>query len=53
MNSFQQFLRAMQGRDPAAMLKEMMSSGRYSRGNFEQAENMARQFMPLFSRFFK
>ncbi len=53
MSKFQHFLQAMQGRDPAAMLNEMMSSGRYSRANFEQAKTMATQFMPLFSKFFK
>ncbi len=53
MSRFQHFLQAMQGRDPAAMLRELMSSGRYSRDNVAQAERMAKQFMPLFSKFFK
>lgn len=41
---FQQFKKMMQGKDPQKVLNELVSSGKYSQQQVEQAKRMAEQF---------
>ena len=48
MQQFQQFMSQMQGRDPKAMLDELVSSGRVSQEQLDQAQRQAKQMASLF-----
>ena len=41
---FQQFKKMMQGKDPQKVLNELVSSGKYTQQQVEQANRMAEQF---------
>lgn len=41
---FKQFQQMMQGKDPSKVLNELVSSGRYTKAQVEQATKMANQF---------
>lgn len=41
---FQQFKKMMKGKDPQKVLDELVSSGKYSQQQVEQAKRMAEQF---------
>ena len=41
---FQQFKKMMQGKDTQKVLNELVSSGKYSQQQVEQAKRMAEQF---------
>lgn len=48
MQQFQQFMRQMQGRDPNAMIQEMVNSGRISQEQLNQAQKQAQQMAGMF-----
>ena len=48
MQQFQQFMSQMQGRDPKAMLDELVSSGRVSQEQLNAAQQRAQQMASLF-----
>lgn len=41
---FQQFKKMMTGKDPQKVLNELVSSGKYTQQQVEQAKRMAEQF---------
>ena len=47
MNEFQQFIQQMQGKDPEAMVNELLRSGKMSQQQFEQLKSQAQSFMSL------
>ena len=55
LNQFQQFMNSMQGRDPNQILNELISSGKVSQAQLDQAQRQAQQIantfqsMPVFS----
>lgn len=53
MAQFGQFLQLMQGRNPQQLLNNLLSSGKVPKEAYEQAQQMARQFEPMLSGFFK
>ena len=48
MQRFQQFMSQMQGRDPKAMLDELVSSGRVSQEQLNAAQQRAQELAGLF-----
>ena len=44
MQQFQQFMFQMQGKDPKAMLNDLVSSGRVSQEQLNAAQQQAQQF---------
>ena len=48
LNQFQQFMNAMQGRDPNQILNELISSGRISQAQLDQAQQRAQQMQQMF-----
>ena len=48
---FQQFKKMMQGKDPQKVLNELVSSGKYSQQQVEQAKRMAEQFKSFLKQF--
>ena len=56
MQQFQRFMSQMQGKDPKAMLNDLVSSGRVSQEQLNAAQQQAQQFanilqaMPGFSK---
>lgn len=44
MQQFPKFMQQMQGRDPNEMLQQMLSSGKISQAQLDQAQQMAKQF---------
>lgn len=48
MEQFSNFMNAMRGRDPNQMLHELVSSGRISQEQLNQAQQRARQMASLF-----
>ena len=48
MQQFQQFMSQMQGRDPKAMLDELVSSGRVSQEQLNAAQQRAQQLANVF-----
>lgn len=48
MQQFQQFMYQMQGRDPKAMLNELVSSGRVSQEQLNAAQQRAQELAGLF-----
>ena len=45
---FQQFMAQMQGRNPNAMIQELVSSGRVSQQQLDQAQKQAQQMRGMF-----
>lgn len=48
---FRQFMQQMQGRDPNQMLSELISSGKVSQEQLNQAQQQARQMSGMFEQF--
>lgn len=48
MQQFQQFMNQMRGRDPNAMIQELVSSGRVSQQQLDQAQKQAQQMQGMF-----
>lgn len=48
MQQFQQFMQQMQGQDPNAVIQEMVSSGRISQDQLNQAQKQAKQIQGMF-----
>lgn len=44
LSAFKQFANSMQGKDPQAILREMVSNGKLTSDQLEQAKSMATQF---------
>lgn len=49
MQQFQQFMQQMKGKDPNAMIQEMVSSGRISQAQLDQVQKQAQQMQGIFS----
>ena len=48
MQQFQQFMNQMRGKDPNAMIQELVSSGRVSQQQLEAAQKQAQQMQGVF-----
>lgn len=48
MQQFQQFMSQMQGKDPKAMLNDLVSSGRVSQEQLNAAQQQAQQLANVF-----
>ena len=48
MHQFQQFMNQMRGRDPNAMIQELVSSGRVSQQQLDAAQKQAQQMQGMF-----
>lgn len=48
MQQFQSFMQQMQGKDPNAMIQELVSSGRVSQQQLDQAQKQAQQMQGMF-----
>ena len=48
MQQFQQFMSQMQGKDPRAMLNDLVSSGRVSQEQLNAAQQQAQQLANVF-----
>lgn len=48
MQRFQQFMNQMQGKDPNTMIQELVSSGRVSQQQLDQAQKQAQQMQGMF-----
>ena len=48
LNQFQQFMNSMQGRDPNQILNELISSGKVSQAQLDQAQQRAQQMAAMF-----
>lgn len=48
LQRFQQFMNSMQGRDPNQILNELVSSGRVSQAQLNQAQRQAQQMQTMF-----
>lgn len=48
MRQFQQFMNQMRGKDPNAMIQELVSSGRVSQQQLDQAQKQAQQMQGMF-----
>ena len=48
MQQFQTFVQQMQGRDPRAMIQELISSGRVSQQQLDAAQKQAQQMQGMF-----
>lgn len=48
MQQFQQFMNQMRGKDPNAMIQELVSSGRVSQQQLDQAQKQAQQIANTF-----
>lgn len=48
MQAFQQFMGQMRGKDPTEMLNQMVSSGKVSQQQLNQAQQMAKQMQGQF-----
>ena len=48
MQQFQQFMSQMQGKDPNAMIQELVSSGQVSQQQLDQAQKQAQQMQGMF-----
>ena len=48
IRQFQQFMNQMRGKDPNAMIQELVSSGRVSQQQLDQAQNQAQQMQGMF-----
>lgn len=48
MQQFQQFMNQMRGKDPNAMIQELVSSGRVSQQQLDAAQRQAQQMQGMF-----
>lgn len=48
MQQFQYFMQQMRGKDPNAMIQELVSSGRVSQQQLDQAQKQAQQMQGMF-----
>lgn len=48
LQQFQQFMNAMQGRDPNQIIQELVFSGRISQAQLDQAQQRAQQMASMF-----
>lgn len=48
MQQFQQFMNQMRGKDPNAMIQELVQSGRVTQDQLNQAQQKASQLMQFF-----
>ena len=48
MQQFQSFMQQMRGKDPNAMIQELVSSGRVSQQQLDQAQKQARKMQGVF-----
>lgn len=48
MQQFQSFMQQMRGKDPNAMIQELVSSGQVSQQQLDQAQRQARQIANTF-----
>lgn len=48
MQQFQQFMNQMRGRDPNAIINEMVSSGKISQQQLDAAQKQAQQMQGMF-----
>ena len=48
MQQFRQFMEQMRGKDPNAMIQELVSSGRVSQQKLDQAQKQAQQMASMF-----
>lgn len=48
MQQFQSFMQQMRGKDPNAMIQELVSSGRVSQQQLDQAQKQAQQMKGMF-----
>ncbi len=48
MQQFQSFMQQMRGKDPNAMIQELVSSGRVSQAQLDQAQRQAQQMQQMF-----
>lgn len=48
MQQFQSFMQQMKGKDPNAMIQELVSSGRVSQQQLDQAQRQAQQMQSMF-----
>ena len=48
MQQFQQFMNQMRGKDPNQIIQQMVSSGRISQAQLDQAQRQAQQMESLF-----
>lgn len=48
LQQFQQFMNQMKGKDPNAMIQEMVSSGRISQQQLDAAQKQAQQMAGMF-----
>lgn len=48
MQQFQQFMNQMRGKDPNTMIQELVSSGRVSQQQLDQAQKQAQQMQGMF-----
>ena len=48
MQQFQQFMNQMKGKDPKAMIQEMVSSGRITQDQLNQVQKQAQQMSGVF-----
>lgn len=48
VQQFVQFMQQMRGKDPNAMIQEMVSSGRISQDQLNQVQNQAQQMQGMF-----
>ena len=48
IQQFQQFMNQMRGKDPNAMIQELVSSGRVSQQQLDQAQQRAQQMQQMF-----
>ena len=48
MQQFQQFMQQMKGKDPNAMIQEMVQSGRISQAQLDQVQKQAQQMQGMF-----
>lgn len=48
LQNFQRFMQQMQGKDPNQIIQQMVSSGRISQAQLDQAQRQAQQMKSLF-----
>ena len=48
MQQFQKFMNQMRGKDPNAMIQDLVSSGRVSQQQLDQAQKQAQQMQGMF-----
>lgn len=49
IQQFQQFMNQMRGKDPNSMIQELVSSGRVSQQQLDQAQKQAQQMQGMFA----